>query len=428
MSDMELRERVKAAIAKRVHDSPVGLGIETLVDEVIAAIHQPSGRPDTAGSGDVEQKPAASRVEIRAALSAEWLRRMRDGVADSPDGHIDALTDAVMSAVHPPTARVELGGVRSLLDEAWGIIANAGGGIWDGQDEDWVAAACTWRDRYHRTLNIQVGMGEMPAVTRPPADEHIEQCMACETEGRNCLRHRHGAVAPTCSAEDLSPAVVAATPVGASPDLDGEQTAEVGAIMLRISDIEDDVRYRVEAEQNYQDDAASAAADRIGTARAQLRTAVAKLVADLDAAYAETRRLAAEVVQLRRDVADRDEARAETDRLREVLEDRDNAIAAACEIACIETTTVEGAQLVGHMMRVLGSYFNDDTDRERYAVVAPVEDDCPHCSPRHGRPERCSWGVRIGADVDGDGQPMYLVVQPSDGSHVAPADARWLCS
>jgi hypothetical protein len=55
-----------------------------------------------------------------------------------------------------------------------------------------------------------------------------------------------------------------------------------------------------------------------------------------------------------------------------------------------------------------------------------IEDDCPHCSPCHGGPERCSWGVRLGTDVDGDGQPMYLVVQPADGSHVAPADARWL--
>lgn len=57
-----------------------------------------------------------------------------------------------------------------------------------------------------------------------------------------------------------------------------------------------------------------------------------------------------------------------------------------------------------------------------------TEDDCPHCSPSHGSPVRCSWGVHVGSDVDGDGQPTYLVVQPTDGAHVAPADARWIKS
>lgn len=55
-----------------------------------------------------------------------------------------------------------------------------------------------------------------------------------------------------------------------------------------------------------------------------------------------------------------------------------------------------------------------------------IEDDCPHCSPSHEGPERCSWSVRIGPDRDGDGQPVSLIVQPTDGAHVAPADVRWL--
>lgn len=36
-----------------------------------------------------------------------------------------------------------------LIESAWGIIANAGGGNWETQTDEWVAAAESWRDRYH---------------------------------------------------------------------------------------------------------------------------------------------------------------------------------------------------------------------------------------------------------------------------------------
>lgn len=51
---------------------------------------------------------------------------------------------------------------------------------------------------------------------------------------------------------------------------------------------------------------------------------------------------------------------------------------------------------------------------------------CRHCDPSHGSPHRGSWGVRVAPDVDGDGQPTHLVVQPSNGAHVAQPDADWL--
>ncbi len=37
----------------------------------------------------------------------------------------------------------------SLLERAWGIIANAGGGDWGVESRDWLSAASTWRDDYH---------------------------------------------------------------------------------------------------------------------------------------------------------------------------------------------------------------------------------------------------------------------------------------
>lgn len=54
------------------------------------------------------------------------------------------------------------------------------------------------------------------------------------------------------------------------------------------------------------------------------------------------------------------------------------------------------------------------------------EDACPHCSPTHEPPESRPWGVYVSPQRDGDGQPTHLVVQPSNGAHVAESDAAWL--
>ena len=39
-----------------------------------------------------------------------------------------------------------------LLQAAWGIIANAGGGNRDNETPEWQEAAAQWRDAYHDTL------------------------------------------------------------------------------------------------------------------------------------------------------------------------------------------------------------------------------------------------------------------------------------
>lgn len=57
-----------------------------------------------------------------------------------------------------------------------------------------------------------------------------------------------------------------------------------------------------------------------------------------------------------------------------------------------------------------------------------IENDLPclHCIDGHGAPDRCTWGVRVSPDRDGDGRPMYLLVQPTNGAHVSSEDAQWL--
>jgi hypothetical protein len=39
-----------------------------------------------------------------------------------------------------------------LIEAAWGIIANAGGGNWKLETPEWQEAAARWREAYHRML------------------------------------------------------------------------------------------------------------------------------------------------------------------------------------------------------------------------------------------------------------------------------------
>ena len=43
-------------------------------------------------------------------------------------------------------------GYHDLIETAWGIIANSGGGNWENENPEWVRAAVKWRQRYHSML------------------------------------------------------------------------------------------------------------------------------------------------------------------------------------------------------------------------------------------------------------------------------------
>lgn len=42
-----------------------------------------------------------------------------------------------------------------LLELAWGVIANAGGGNWELETTEWQGAAAVWRDQYFASLGPQ---------------------------------------------------------------------------------------------------------------------------------------------------------------------------------------------------------------------------------------------------------------------------------
>lgn len=60
------------------------------------------------------------------------------------------------------------------------------------------------------------------------------------------------------------------------------------------------------------------------------------------------------------------------------------------------------------------------------ALQRPGQEPCPHCPDGHQDPSRVPWSVRLGPVRDSDGQPMQLIVERTQGSHVAESDVEWL--
>ncbi|WP_240964348.1 hypothetical protein [Streptomyces sp. C1-2] len=54
--------------------------------------------------------------------------------------------------------------------------------------------------------------------------------------------------------------------------------------------------------------------------------------------------------------------------------------------------------------------------------------DCEHCPDGHTPADSGSqpWGVWVGTERDGDGQPTTIHVARSGGAHVAESDAEWI--
>lgn len=66
-------------------------------------------------------------------------------------GHTRSLPK---STIYEDFRAMPVAKAMSLLDLAWGLIANAGNGNWDTLSADWVQAAEKWRDEYHSILKV----------------------------------------------------------------------------------------------------------------------------------------------------------------------------------------------------------------------------------------------------------------------------------
>lgn len=77
-----------------------------------------------------------------------------------------AMTLASWCWTHPMTEHKEMDATLALviaeeidtqldiIEQAWGVIANAGYGDWTTQSQDWQEAAAAWRERYHNLLGM----------------------------------------------------------------------------------------------------------------------------------------------------------------------------------------------------------------------------------------------------------------------------------
>lgn len=83
--------------------------------------------------------------------------------------------------------------MSNAVEEAWGIIANAGGGNWETQTDEWVGAAEKWRDSYVGTGKHAgpVGFIKWPSTPR----FHKGLTITEKIDGTNaCIRILDGAV------------------------------------------------------------------------------------------------------------------------------------------------------------------------------------------------------------------------------------------
>lgn len=63
---------------------------------------------------------------------------------------------AELATVKPPEAKLDTSVWHhgNLLEWAWTLIANAGGGDWTTQTPEWQHAAASWREVYNTTLGM----------------------------------------------------------------------------------------------------------------------------------------------------------------------------------------------------------------------------------------------------------------------------------
>jgi hypothetical protein len=95
------------------------------------------------------------------------------------------------------TASREHDPVMSLLESAWGVIANAG---WNGgaKSPGWQDAAVAWRDRFLAAMKkanrmITVGEDAMPMALHFDDADPVAQCyVRIRASGARCGWHHHG--------------------------------------------------------------------------------------------------------------------------------------------------------------------------------------------------------------------------------------------
>ena len=90
----------------------------------------------------------------------------RDDLAEQLVSELRSQLAAATKRAEEAEAMVK--GLHDLAESAWGVIANAGGGNWSRETNEWAEAAARWRDRYHAALGDAGEVG--------PSDHRCPKC------------------------------------------------------------------------------------------------------------------------------------------------------------------------------------------------------------------------------------------------------------
>lgn len=104
---------------------------------------------------------ASGTLAARCGLSRAYLWKLERGEVENPGvATLDRIARALGARLTdltewrvPPASSQEGWPDNSMLEAAWGIIANAYGARWEDASDEWRGAAERWRDAYHRVLD-----------------------------------------------------------------------------------------------------------------------------------------------------------------------------------------------------------------------------------------------------------------------------------
>jgi hypothetical protein len=94
-------------------------------------------------------------------------------VCGLPRGHVGDCGEPIASTPRAPDRTEDLDRAEELCDWAWTIIANAGGGDWDRETDEWRNSAERWRDRWHAYLADFRTRSEGQAVTQDRTETRV---------------------------------------------------------------------------------------------------------------------------------------------------------------------------------------------------------------------------------------------------------------
>lgn len=110
---------------------------------------------EASGPGLHAELPDGADLPMRKAVRAAFLEIvgvepdvLSSGWGASPSLRMRAVEEAFGAPAEAWTAHPD-----DLIESAWGLIANAGGGDWTKESDEWSAAAERWRERYHAALD-----------------------------------------------------------------------------------------------------------------------------------------------------------------------------------------------------------------------------------------------------------------------------------